>query len=129
MHHRVAATNHSDGVTTSEISFAFDADFADVLEVQARGRGFARSNRGAKTSNLIGNEQVVFSYTGLDNVVRKTVLIFDPPPTRLTESSALYRLILEPRKVLTLFATIYCDPQGIPKPVSFFKSFALVQND
>ena len=57
------------------------------------------------------------SYHGLDNKLRRTTLIFDPTPERLTTSAAVYELHLEPGETQPLFLAVSCDaPDTRPRP-------------
>ena len=49
-------------------------DFADVFEV----RGTQRNRRGTMLSPAISSQRIIFSYRGLDNVVRRTLIELRP---------------------------------------------------
>ena len=70
----------------------FDADFADIFEV----RGTHRTVHGKRLPPKINSDTVLFIYEGLDGRIRRTRLIFQPPPAVLTESEARYNLELCP---------------------------------
>jgi len=88
-----------------ELALIFAGDFADIFEV----RGMTRAARGRDLLPEVGTDQVVFAYQGLDDVLRRTVLKFDPGPSALTASSALLRLCLEPGEERELSVTIACE--------------------
>jgi glycogen debranching enzyme len=73
-------------------SIEFDADFADIFEV----RGMTREHRGRRTGTKVAQDSVVLAYDGLDGRPRRTRIVFDPAPTRLSESVATYQIRLEP---------------------------------
>src|SRR5213078_3325456 len=76
-----------------ELSLLFDADYADVFEV----RGMHRPRRGKLRPPVIGRDEMVLAYEGLDHVVRTTRLAFDPAPASLDNGRASYRLRLAPQ--------------------------------
>lgn len=85
---------HNYGREQAELSLAieFDADFADIFEV----RGMDRARRGKRLPAQVMRNAVLLTYQGLDDVIRRTRLTFDPPPSELTESEARYEARLEP---------------------------------
>jgi glycogen debranching enzyme len=85
---------HNYGREAAELSLAieFDADFADIFEV----RGMDRARRGKRLPAQVMQNAVLLTYQGLDGVIRRTRLTFDPPPSELTESEARYESRLEP---------------------------------
>ncbi|THD48205.1 MAG: amylo-alpha-1,6-glucosidase [Bradyrhizobium sp.] len=87
-----------------KIEFAFAADFADVFEV----RGAHRAHRGELDEPQVGNDYIKFSYLGLDQTRRETVVRFDPPPTRLSGARADFVFDLAPGASYSLFVEIAC---------------------
>jgi glycogen debranching enzyme len=88
----VTVSSFHDGPAELTLELIFNADFRDVFEV----RGMQRPERG----RLLGAERddgvVRLGYRGLDGVLRTTVLRFDPSPTMIAASRAVYRLVVEP---------------------------------
>ncbi len=80
------------------LRLSFAADFADIFEV----RGATRQKRGRFFHSVASPSCVELAYVGLDHVVRRTRLIFDPPPAHLSSDVAEYELTLPPRGELTL---------------------------
>jgi hypothetical protein len=65
------------GVPASfRLDFHLDADFADIFEV----RGAVRPRRGVFLPVEWRPEGPRYAYRGLDGVIRRTSLAFDPPP-------------------------------------------------
>ncbi len=97
--------NH--GLEPVEMSLAlhFKADFADIFEV----RGLKRKGRGQDLTPHVTDDRVVLGYHGLDGVVRRTLLRFEPPPSRLTASTARLDQILQPQQEATFFLTVACE--------------------
>ena len=55
---------------------------------------------------------VSFLYHGLDGVVRRTVIRFDPPPDRLDDESARFNRQMQPSEHVSLFMAISCEEGG-----------------
>ena len=92
---------HNYGPERAELRFAIDfaADFADIFEV----RGMRREKRGRVLPAKVKDDAVALGYEGLDGRIRRTHLVFDPPPDRLNESGAEFAIDLE-----TADASWYC---------------------
>jgi glycogen debranching enzyme len=104
-YHRLTLKNYGRERMTLELALRFKADFADIFEV----RGMTRAARGQLLDPELQSAEVILAYRGLDSVVRRTVLTFDPPPSALTASSALVRLELEPGDDCELGVSIACE--------------------
>jgi glycogen debranching enzyme len=107
---------HNYGSTPIELrlSILFENDFADLFEV----RGAHRERRGTSAAKLGGDDEVVLTYYGLDDKLRRTTLTFDPPPERLATDSAIYDLRLGPGETRPIFIAVSCDAQRA-RPVPF----------
>ena len=92
-HVRLELHNYALRAVEIELSLLFDADYADVFEV----RGMHRPRRGKLRPPVIGRDEMVLAYEGLDHVVRTTRLAFDPAPASLDNGRASYRLRLAPQ--------------------------------
>jgi glycogen debranching enzyme len=95
------------------LSVLFDADFADIFEV----RGAKREKRGMRLKDVVRPSHVELSYRGLDEIVRRTVLRFDPAPASLTARQARYELELEPKQEVFLHFSASCE-QGVTARVN-----------
>jgi len=93
-------------------SILFGADFADIFEV----RGTLRKKRGKALQEITSGNQVALRYTGLDSVLRETILSFMPQPTELGPNYAIFHVHLKPREKATLFLTVVCKGEGAPEP-------------
>ena len=98
---------HNYGRVPMDFSFSieFDADFADIFEV----RGMTREQRGRRVGTKIAKDAVVLAYDGLDGRPRRTRIVFDPPPTRLSESAVNYQIRLEPGEEASYRWVIACE--------------------
>jgi glycogen debranching enzyme len=109
---RLRVRNYGDGAVDLQLSILFANDFADLFEV----RGSRRERRGTANSKLLGNDEIVLSYHGLDAKLRRTMLTFDPPPQRLTLESAAYDLHLDLGETRPIFLAVSCDPSSRAPP-------------
>src|SRR5580704_16561485 len=108
--------NHGLVPVTTSLGLHFEADFADIFEV----RGMKRKARGQDLPAEVTADTVVLGYRGLDGVVRRTRLKFDPAPTRLTASVANIELELRPRQDVTLTVSIACERDSADRPATHF---------
>jgi glycogen debranching enzyme len=97
------------------LDWYFGADFVDVFEV----RGFRRARRGTMLPTRRDRGAVWLAYRGLDGRERKTQLVFDPPPQRLDDGSAGYRVTLPPggRMEMSLTISAVMEPASTPRPL------------
>jgi glycogen debranching enzyme len=121
---RLRLRNYGDRTITLPLSILFENDFADLFEV----RGAHRERRGTATQQLRGSDQVVLSYYGLDNKLRRTTLTLDPPPERLTTGSALYNVQLEPGETKRVFLAVTCDAAQ-PRPMPFLRGLIAARRE
>ena len=101
---RLGVHNFGAGAHVFEFAFYFAADFADIFEL----RGHRRERRG-KIETKTGESGVVFLYHGLDDVVRRSIVQFDPAPAEMNENTARFRLELGPGDRSSVFMTISCE--------------------
>jgi glycogen debranching enzyme len=92
-HERIRVHNYGGSPVEIAMSIECGADFADIFEV----RGTLRARRGKQLPARVEGSQLELGYEGLDGRVRRTLLEFDPPPTRLSDGRAEYALELPPR--------------------------------
>ncbi|MGE5814728.1 MAG: glycogen debranching N-terminal domain-containing protein [Acidobacteriota bacterium] len=105
---RLRITNYSEEPLTVPMSFAFDADFADIFEV----RGTTRPRRGRLLTPHVGHDRVAIGYKGLDGVERRMEILFSPAPEALDSNCAEYALRLGPQQSVEGFITIVCEGEG-----------------
>ena len=85
-----------------DLDWRFGADFADVFEV----RGLRRERRGESLAPVCEGATVRLAYRGLDDVVRTTLLSFEPWPQEMTAGSATHRLTVPAGGRLELSVTV-----------------------
>ncbi|HUE15075.1 MAG TPA: amylo-alpha-1,6-glucosidase, partial [Planctomycetaceae bacterium] len=105
-------SNHGLEPVKTSLGLHFQADFADIFEV----RGMKRKARGQDLPAEVSGDTVVLGYRGLDGVVRRTRLKFDPAPSRLTTSAARMDFELRPQQELTFAVSIACERDAVVRP-------------
>ena len=109
---RLRLQNHGDHPFDVRLSFAFASDFADLFEV----RGLRRKRRGTASAE-VGKAEVALTYQGLDGNRRRTMILFDPVPERLSDSLAGYAFDLQPNESRSIYVTVNCD-RGVEKRIA-----------
>jgi glycogen debranching enzyme len=105
-----------------DFSFHFDADFADIFEV----RGVKRDKRGTRLETEIAAQSVGLSYRGLDSVIRRTEINFDPAPGLLTATEAFFKTVLTSKKE-EIYCLTYSFQTDSGKPARHARTAALAQ--
>ena len=90
------------------IGLRFAADFADIFEV----RGQRRPERGQGSAELLSPDTVALRYRGLDAVERVTTLRFEPAPTQLDTTGALFVFKLAPGEWQRFTLRVTCGAGG-----------------
>jgi glycogen debranching enzyme len=101
---RLGVRSFGAGQQVFEFVFHFAVDFADIFEL----RGHSRKRRG-KIEAKVDESGVIFLYHGLDGVIRRSTIRFDPAPTKIDEGSARFRVELGPRGHSSIFMTVECE--------------------
>jgi glycogen debranching enzyme len=105
---RLRISNYATTAVDVELAVSFSADFVDIFEV----RGSKRERRGTRREPVVERGRVALEYEGLDGVVRRTRLAFDPAPDELSGGHALYHLRLASRGTSTIYLKLSCDDGG-----------------
>ena len=101
----------------TSVSLEFAADYVDIFQV----RGVKRALSGEPRTAIVDENCVVLSYEGRDGVLRCTRLQFYPLPLRLSENSATFAIILEPKQEVSLCLTTSCEQLGFKPRVFGFE--------
>lgn len=78
-HEHISFHNHNTFPLSIQFTLAFGSDFCDIFEV----RGWERDRRGELGPPYFADSRLVLSYVGLDEVKRRTEVIFDVAPSRV----------------------------------------------
>ncbi len=111
-HERISIRNFDVLAHTVPVEIRYGADFVDLFEV----RGMARARHGRHEPAAVTLQTVRLAYTGLDNLRRTTDLRFNPPPERIDEGRALYRVALPAHGRSLIFVEIACDTPPVASP-------------
>lgn len=107
LHERCSIHNHGRERLKFTLTYKFDADFADLFEV----RGLQRAARGRQEEPRHDTDSVTLAYRGLDDVERRTRLLFRPKPTMLDGHRARFEIDLAPGGRCSRFLSIECAGQ------------------
>jgi glycogen debranching enzyme len=112
VYQRLRMQNHDDRPLKVQLTFDFSSDFADLFEV----RGLRRARRGVVTSGIFGNSGVTLNYQSLDGNRRRTTLLFEPAPARLSTRTATYEFELQPHESCPIYVTVNCSLGADDRP-------------
>ena len=104
----ITLNNYSDAAIDVEVSFAFEADFADIFEV----RGEKRRRRGEKLPHEIGRSSVTLAYEGLDHILRTTRVVCSQPSCEPHEGGIAVPLHIEAHGEVSFTVNVICGPEG-----------------
>jgi len=115
---RFGIHNFASATQPLKLAILFAADFIDIFEV----RGHRREERGS-TEVDVGEDWVTFAYLGLDSVVRRTAIQFDPRPIAIDGRRAVFEFELPPGGRASIFCRVACEesqPRREHHPRRFF---------
>ncbi len=107
---QVRMVNYSRDAVIIPLVISFDADFRDMFEV----RGLKREKRGVIHPPEMDGRSITLRYTGLDEVVRTSIISFSDPPFRMSEHKAEFMYPLGPESQLELYIEIGIEPGPTP---------------
>jgi glycogen debranching enzyme len=102
LHERLRLTNFSGQTATVPLKFTFEADFADIFEVQ----GHRRARRGEVLEPQLYPDGVRLAYRGLDQRLRVTQVRFSVPPVALASHQATFSIEVASSGIAELFIEI-----------------------
>jgi glycogen debranching enzyme len=106
------------------LDFLFDADFRDMFEI----RGTRRLRHGITKARVKAPNVVEFEYFGLDGVMRRTTIHFDPEPTVIGTKRATIDIDIPAHRQVALFITTSCVPDAVPPSrLDFFFAYREVR--
>jgi glycogen debranching enzyme len=101
---RLDLRNFAGEPASIRLGIQFDADFADIFEL----RGATRSRPGRRLDDEDASDGVVLAYIGRDGILRRTRLVFSPPPDQIVGRRAQWEIDLPGGGVRTLEMTARC---------------------
>jgi glycogen debranching enzyme len=111
---RLLLRNYSNHPVDFNLALLFKSDFTDLFEV----RGITRLRHGT-IERTNDSDRVTSILYGLDNIVRRARLIFDPAPAKIEEARAYYRIKLAPQERKLILLSLICERDNehkIPQP-------------
>src|ERR1700758_1251194 len=105
---QITLNNYSDTAIDIEVSFAFEADFADIFEV----RGEKREHRGEKLLQEIGRSSVTLAYEGLDHILRTTRVECSHPSCEPQDGGISVPLHIEAHSEVSFTVNVVCEREG-----------------
>lgn len=109
---RITLHNYNGQPIELEISFLFEADFADIFEV----RGEKRARRGQMLPPRTGSRSLTLAYAGLDGVLRSTIIECSHPSCHVTESGLTVNVRLDARSETSFSVDVQCGRGKNPPP-------------
>ena len=114
---QIVLNNYGDTAIDVELSFDFEADFADIFEV----RGEKRKRRGDKLPSEIGRSSVTLIYDGLDHIRRTTRVECSLATCQPHEGGIAVPLHVEAHGEVSFNINVICEREGNghPRVVSY----------
>lgn len=118
---RLSLFNYDDQPHRLSVEIGYAADFADLFEV----RGTVRPKRGERCSPVFGDDHVVLSYIGRDNLTRHTTLRFSPQPQVISHDQAVFSFELGAGERQSILIEVHCGEADLNQDLrtSFIRSF------
>jgi len=105
---QITVNNYGDTAIDVDLSFDFEADFADIFEV----RGEKRKRRGEKLPQEIGRSSVTLAYEGLDLIRRTTRIVCSAPSCEPRTGGITVPLRIEPHGETSFTVNMVCEHEG-----------------
>ncbi|HEY8440301.1 MAG TPA: amylo-alpha-1,6-glucosidase [Xanthobacteraceae bacterium] len=122
---RFAIRNYGDSPIDLRLAILFDSDFADLFEV----RGQRRQHRGTIEREEMPPAACCIRYAGLDGRTRETAVNFEPVPSDLQETAAIYAIRLASKQSATLLVTVACGIPEPPKPLTAARALRAIHRN
>jgi glycogen debranching enzyme len=119
LYERIGLRNYDPHRRFFSLQLSFDADFRDLFEV----RGMQRELRGYRSIEALTPDQVAFRYEGRDGVIRRTVLRFEPAPTRIESHRAVFDIKLESQARCSVLVTVICEEEARSNVPNFLSAY------
>jgi glycogen debranching enzyme len=115
LYEKVKLTNFSDVDAEMPLKLRFEADFADIFEVQ----GHVRAARGETQAPRAQDRCVELSYRGRDDKTRTTVIAFSQLPRSLSGTECEFALHIERGASAEMYVEVGIDAQPAPSAQRF----------
>jgi len=115
-HEKIVIRNFGMQPVTFALDVHFLADYADIFEL----RGIARGKKGKRMAPEIDDGCLTFSYVGLDEISRQTILNFSPRPVSINGRSVHYSVSLDAQEDREIDIEIaFVEDRDAGKRISF----------
>lgn len=115
LYEKVKLTNFSDVDAEMPLKLRFEADFADIFEVQ----GHIRAARGETQAPRAQDRCVELSYRGRDDKTRTTVIAFSQLPRSLSGTECEFAFHIERGASAEMYVEVGIDAQPAPSAQRF----------
>ncbi|HEV2455064.1 MAG TPA: amylo-alpha-1,6-glucosidase [Verrucomicrobiae bacterium] len=120
---KIEISNFGQEPVSLVVGLEFKADYVDLFEI----RGNSRTRWGKLHEPVIGSDEVVLSYDGLDSVHRQTRVKFSVIPSKVTRDRAIFEIELKPREARQLESRIvYAAGEKEIKALDFNSAYEIV---
>lgn len=117
VHDRIRLHNYADKPVDVDLSFDFEADFADIFEV----RGEKRQKRGQMIPEEMSHAGVMFAYQGLDGVLRSTRLECSLSINRTEPGEFAIPIHLAARDEMIVSLSVECAWESASRPLANYE--------
>jgi glycogen debranching enzyme len=114
---RIRLKNYGLAAVVVNCSLVFRADFADIFHV----RGIQRVHSGRYVGADVEERSVILAYEGVDGMLRRTRLVFDPRPQAILSTEAFFHAALPPHGQAVFDVVVSCEQGQSPTAVSGFE--------
>lgn len=115
-HEKLKLLNFGQETARFEMEILFQADYVDIFEI----RGITREQRGKKFPARVENGFMIFSYLGLDDIMRETKILFTPAPDAIDGKTARYEIVLAPKEPMEIEIEIaFTEKDEKIRPIRF----------
>lgn len=109
---RITLHNYDDKPLEFDLTFDFEADFADIFEI----RGEKRAQHGRVLPPRLSDRSLTFAYEGLDGILRRTLIECSHPNCQAHESGIAVNIRLEARSETSFTFDVQCQRGKTPEP-------------
>ncbi|MDZ4306936.1 amylo-alpha-1,6-glucosidase [Allopontixanthobacter sp.] len=109
---RLSVRNFDESAVSFSFEYTLGTDFRDMFEV----RGDTRKRRGEMAQPVTGESTIDYFYTGLDEIERRSSIIFEPAPDYLSSQKVRFDVTLAPGERKVFYTRIALDGSAATNP-------------
>ena len=123
---RIKISNYHSEEILLDLGIEYESDYLDIFEV----RGIERKKRGILEEPKVEGNRVILSYKGLDNIIRKTVMMFDFNDVYCDKKKSLIKIKLGPKeKKEGYFRVSFEESDSKNKIFSFYRAAEKIEEE